>query len=502
MAQPKIAARTPVAVELKAGKEYYWCACGRSKNQPFCDGSHEGTEFKPLAFTPEEDGEAHLCRCKRTGNPPYCDGSHAGIDDEDDSNGGEASDSDDGFVKATREEPTLERIHELARHGLERTGPHGETVAMGVPRAELPRWDDIQILTAQLANRPLPEDAEVGTELVIGPRAKRPLRLDIPLFVSDMSFGSLSREAKLALARGSAEAGTGICSGEGGMMPEERDANPRYLYELASARFGYEESLLEKIGALHFKGGQAAKTGTGGHLPGRKVTEEIAKVRGLKAGQDAVSPPTFTDLVTPGDFREFADRVRELTDGIPIGFKLSANHIEADIDFALEAGADYIILDGRGGATGAAPRLFRDHISVPTIPALVRARRHLDARGAEGVTLIITGGLRLPEDFIKALALGADGIAIANSAIQAVGCIAARMCHTNQCPSGVATQDPKLRKRLDVEAGAERLARFLTSSVALMQVMARACGHDHLAKFNRNDLAAWKREMRELTGLE
>jgi methylamine---glutamate N-methyltransferase subunit C len=502
MPEPKIAARTPIAVELEAGKEYFWCSCGGSKNQPFCDGSHEGTGFTPLAFTPEENGEAYLCRCKRTGNPPYCDGSHARLDDEEASEEDQDSDAGEAPVKATREEPTLERVHALARHGLEKTGPHGETVAMGVPRTELPRWDDIQILTAQLATRPLAEDAQVGSELVIGPRAKRPLRLDIPLFVSDMSFGSLSREAKLALAKGADQAGTGICSGEGGMMPEEREANPRYLYELASAQFGYDESLLGKIAALHFKGGQAAKTGTGGHLPGRKVTEEIARVRGLKAGQDAISPPAFKDLVTPEDFRRFADGVRELSGGIPIGFKLSANHIEADIDFALEAGADYIILDGRGGATGAAPRLFRDHISVPTIPALVRARRHLDARGARDVTLIITGGLRLPEDFIKALALGADGIAIANSAIQAVGCIAARMCHTNQCPSGVATQDPELRKRLDVDQGAERLARFLTSSVALMQVMARACGHDHLGRFNRDDLTAWKRDMRELTGLD
>jgi len=502
MTQPKIAALTPIAVELEAGKEYHWCSCGRSKNQPFCDGSHQGTDFTPVAFTPEKDGEAHLCRCKQTQNPPYCDGSHAGLDDDGSADDAPDAGTADSALKATREEPTLERIHELARHGLEKTGPHGETVAMGVPRVDLPHWDDIQILTAQLATRPLPEDAPVGTELIIGPRADRPLRLDIPLFVSDMSFGSLSREAKLALAKGSHQAGTGICSGEGGMMPEEREANPRYLYELASAQFGYDESLVKKIGALHFKGGQAAKTGTGGHLPGSKVTEEIARVRGLKPGKAAISPPVFTDLVTPDDFRRFADRVRELSGGIPIGFKLSANHIEADIDFALKASADYIILDGRGGATGAAPRLFRDHISVPTIPALVRARRHLDERGAGDVTLIVTGGLRLPEDFIKALALGADGIALANSAIQAVGCVAARMCHTNQCPSGIATQDPKLRKRLDVDEGAARLARFLESAVSLMQVMARACGHDHLGGFNRDDLSAWKREMRELTGLQ
>ena len=210
----------------------------------------------------------------------------------------------------------------------------------------------------------------MATGLTIGPRAKRPLKLRIPLFVSDMSFGALSEEAKIALAQGAERAGTGICSGEGGSLVEERRANSRYLYELASAKFGWSWDLLADVQAFHFKGGQGAKTGTGGHLPAAKVTERIAEIRGLEPGQDAVSPPTFDSPRTVTDFRRFADEVRERSGGIPVGFKLSANHIEADIDFALEAGADYIILDGRGGGTGAAPLLFRDHISVPTIPAL------------------------------------------------------------------------------------------------------------------------------------
>ena len=193
-----------------------------------------------------------------------------------------------------------------------------------------------------------------------------------------MSFGALSEEAKTALARGAQLAGTGICSGEGGMLPEEQAENSRYFYELASAKFGYSEELLTKVQAFHFKGGQGAKTGTGGHLPGSKVTGKIAQVRQLPEGQPAISPTTFSDLTTPKDYRTFADRVRDITGGIPIGFKMSAQHIEKDIDFALEAGADYIILDGRGGGTGAAPRIFRDNISVPTLPALARARRHLD----------------------------------------------------------------------------------------------------------------------------
>jgi glutamate synthase domain-containing protein 2 len=325
--------------------------------------------------------------------------------------------------------------------------------------------------------------------------------LEIPLLVSDMSFGALSEPAKMALARGAELAGTGICSGEGGMLAEEQQCNSRYLFELGSAMFGYRETLLERVQAFHFKGGQAAKTGIGGHLPGAKVTHRIAQVRGLRGGQDAISPATFSDLHTPRDYRRFADRVRELSGGIPIGMKLSANHIEADIDFALAAGVDYLILDGRGGGTGAAPRLFRDHISVPTIPALARARHHLDSRKRRDITLIITGGLRLPEDFIKALALGADGIALANSAIQAIGCLAARICHTNNCPSGIATQNPQLSKQIDVDAAATRLQRFLSASTGLMKVMARACGHTHLNQFNARDITTWHKEMSQLTGI-
>jgi glutamate synthase domain-containing protein 2 len=372
---------------------------------------------------------------------------------------------------------------------------------MGVPRTALPSWDDIQILTAQMAKKPLLDEAPVATSTIIGPKADKPLQLDIPLFISDMSFGALSEEAKIALSRGAELSGTGICSGEGGMLQEEQAENTRYFYELASAKFGWDPALAAQVQAFHFKGGQGAKTGTGGHLPGEKVEGKIAQVRGLQPGQDAISPATFPDLRTQADFRKLADEVRERSGGIPIGFKLSANHIEEDIDFALEANADYIILDGRGGGTGAAPLIFRDHISVPTIPALARARRHLDAKAGRDVTLVITGGLRVAEDFAKAMALGADAIALSNSAMQAVGCVAARMCNSNNCPAGIATQKPELREKLDVQVSAERLARFLGASVSLMQVLARACGHSSLAEFRHSDLTTWKKEMADLSGV-
>ena len=498
---PIIAAKAPFKAELEAGKDYFWCACGLSKNQPFCDGSHAGTDITPTKFSPDETGPAFLCQCKATGSAPFCDGTHAKLGDLAVGASAPQPQSDVPQATPTPEEPTVARIHELARDGLSKLGHHGEMGSMGVPRKDLPHWDDIQILPAQMARKPLLDDVPVSTAVTIGPRANKPLQLDIPLFVSDMSFGALSLEAKTALARGAQIAGTGICSGEGGMLAEEQAENSRYFYELASAKFGWKPELVERVQAFHFKGGQGAKTGTGGHLPGEKVDSKIAEVRGLEPGQTAISPATFPDLHTPDDFRKLADEVRERSGGIPIGFKLSANHIEDDIDFALEASADYIILDGRGGGTGAAPLIFRNNISIPTIPALARARAHLDKKTGREVTLVITGGLRVAEDFVKAMALGADAIAVSNSAMQAVGCIAARMCNSNNCPVGVATQKPELRKRLDVQIGAEKLGRYFGASVELMEVLARACGHASLSDFTPADITAWKREVADLSGI-
>jgi len=402
----------------------------------------------------------------------------------------------------TDAEPHNHFIQQLAKDGLSKLGHHGPMAAMGVPRDELPLWDDIQLVTAQLSTVPLLDEDPVGTEVVIGPNAKKPLTLKIPLFVSDMSFGALSEEAKVSLAMGAEQAGTGICSGEGGMLPEEQEVNSRYFYELASGRFGYSMDKVQRCQAFHFKGGQGAKTGTGGHLPGEKVKGKIAQVRGLAEGTPAVSPPRFPDWKDIKPIKAFAAEVREATGGIPIGYKLSAQHIEDDIDAALEVGVDYIILDGRGGGTGAAPLLFRENISVPTIPALARARYHLDRLDRKDITLVITGGLRVPADFAKALAMGADAIAVSNSALQAIGCIGMRACHTNNCPVGIATQKEHLRQRLDVQESAKQLGNFFNASVELMQVLARACGHTHFNQFNAGDLTTWKKDMADLTGIE
>lgn len=398
-------------------------------------------------------------------------------------------------------EPFTGYIQELARNGLKNVGHHGSVEAMGVDRNTLPKWEQIQFLPAQLSRKPLMDNDKVDTTVVIGPRAKKPLVLDMPVFVSDMSFGALSREAKIALAKGAEMAGTGIASGEGGMLPEEQQSNSRYFYELASGKFGFSWDKVRKAQAFHFKGGQGAKTGTGGHLPGHKVTGEIASVRGLKEGQDAISPAAFPDLNTPADFKELADRVRKETGGIPVGFKIAASHIEADIDFALEASADYIILDGRGGGTGAAPSILRNNINVPTIPALARARKHLDNKGAGDVTLIVTGGLRVADDFAKALMLGADAIAVSNAALQAIGCLGMRACHTNNCPVGIATQKENLRNRIIIQNSAKQLHNFFDASNELLKVIARACGYSSVTQFNADDLSTIDYSIHQLTGI-
>ncbi|AXT52730.1 glutamate synthase [Aquimarina sp. BL5] len=398
-------------------------------------------------------------------------------------------------------EPYTGYIKELAKNGLKNLGHHGFSASMGVDRNTLPKWNDIQFLPAQLASRPLLDDEEVATKVVIGPKSKKPLHIDIPLFVSDMSFGALSREAKIALSRGAEMAGTGICSGEGGMLPQEQESNTKYFYELASAQFGFSWDKLDKVQAFHFKGGQGAKTGTGGHLPGSKVSKEIAEVRGLNPGETAISPATFPDFHGVKDFKAFAEQVRERTGGIPIGFKIAASHIEKDIQFALDVGVDYIILDGRGGGTGSAPTILRDNINVPTIPALARARKYLDQVGATDVTLIITGGLRIAEDFAKAMMLGADAIAVSNSALQAIGCLGMRACGSNNCPVGIATQKESLRSRLIIESSAKQLHNYFDATNNLIKVIARACGYDDISKFNHDDLSTFDRDMHKLTNI-
>jgi len=363
-------------------------------------------------------------------------------------------------------------------------------------------WDDLLLKGAQLAKLPLNEDEPLRTQTVIGPAARHPLTIEAPLYVSHMSFGALSREIKIALAKGSAAVRTAICSGEGGILDEEIEHAHKYIFEYVPNQYSVTDDNLKRVDAVEIKIGQSAKPGMGGHLPGVKVTPEIARVRGRAEGVDIISPARFEDIRTREDLKRKVQWLRERTDGKPIGIKIAAGNIEADLEYALSAGPDFITLDGRAGATGAAPKFVKDATSIPTIFALCRARKFLLERRAENVSLVITGGLRVSSDFAKALALGADAVALATTALMAAACQQYRICNTGRCPVGVASQDPQLRKRLNIERSARRLENFLRVSIEELKAFARLTANDDVHELSISDICTTNSEISNRTGIE
>ncbi|MGD9205219.1 MAG: FMN-binding glutamate synthase family protein, partial [Desulfobacterales bacterium] len=343
-------------------------------------------------------------------------------------------------------------------------------------------WDDILIKGAQLARIPLNHDEPVNTQTIIGPKAAKPLVIETPIYISHMSFGALSKEAKTALAKGSAALKTLICSGEGGILPEEFDAAYRYIFEYVPHKYSVTEENLRKVDAIEIKIGQSAKPGLGGHLPGEKVTSEIARIRGFKEGEDIISPSHFDDIRDRKDLKSRVDWLRKTSGGKPIGIKLAAGDIEADLEIAVYAEPDFITIDGRAGATGSAPKFVKASTSIPTLFAIYRARKYLDENAAADISLTITGGLRISSDFAKALALGANAVAISTAALIAIGCQQYRVCNTGKCPIGIATQVPELRRRLDIEQAAEQLENFLRISTEELKDFARLTGNDDVHK--------------------
>ena len=322
----------------------------------------------------------------------------------------------------------------------------------------------------------------------------------MPVYISHMSFGALSRETKIALAKGSAMAGTAMCSGEGGILPEEKAAAHKYIFEYVPNLYSVTTENLTTSDAIEIKIGQGTKPGMGGHLPGSKVTPEIAAIRDKPLGEDVISPSKFPGIDTREDLRTLVKNLRDCSGGRPIGIKIAAGKIEKDLAYCVYAEPDFITIDGRGGATGASPAIIRDSTSVPTIYALYRARKYLDSVQAD-IDLVITGGLRVSSDFAKAVAMGADAVAIASAAMVAAACQQYRICGTGMCPVGVATQDPELRKRLHEEAAAKRVANFLSCSAQELRTFARITGHENIHDLSVEDLCTISREISEYTNI-
>ena len=387
----------------------------------------------------------------------------------------------------------MKEIHEMAVTGK------SAIEAMGT-QMKMPDWDDILILGAQLNPPPLDESADVSLKTVIGKNAKKPMAIDIPVYISHMSFGALSKETKIALAKGSALAGTAMCSGEGGILPEEKEVSFRYIFEYVPNLYSVTDENLQSSDAIEIKIGQGTKPGMGGHLPGSKVTPEIAAIRNKPLGQDIISPSRIPGIHTKEDLKKLVENLRERSGGRPIGIKIAAGKIEKDLEYCVFAEPDFITIDGRGGATGASPAIIRDSTSVPTIYALYRARKYLDSVKSD-ISLVITGGLRVSSDFAKAIAMGADAVAIASAAMVAAACQQYRICGTGMCPVGMATQEPELRERLLIEAASQRVANYLACSAEELRTFARITGHSRIHELSSEDLCTINREISEYTNI-
>ena len=369
----------------------------------------------------------------------------------------------------------------------------------------LPNFDDIIILPAQASISPVDKYREsCNTKVILGGKnAAEPLVLETPILIAGMSFGALSAECKLGLAKGSAMVGSCANTGEGGMLPEEREYADKLVVQYSSGRFGVSTDYLNCADAIEVKIGQGAKPGMGGHLLAEKVSPEVAKIRGIPMGTDALSPARFLDATREGDLAKHIELLREVTDWrIPIIVKLGPGRVDEDVKIVAEAGADIISVDGMEGGTGAAPEVVIEHTGIPTLAALSQAVRGLEEIGMKNdVDLIITGGIRSGADVAKAMAMGADAAYIGTGAMIAMGCRACRMCYTGKCPVGVATQDPLLRKRLDIEIGAMRVANYIKSLTEETKMLAQLTGHNDIRKFSTDDLRALNSSAAQITGL-
>ena len=400
---------------------------------------------------------------------------------------------DKKYAKSDKDIRQMDAIHQMAITGE-------SIVSAMYTNLPMPNWDDILIFGNQLNPQPLESTVEVDAQTVIGKTARKPLVIESPIYITHMSFGALSRETKIALAKGGAAVKTAQCSGEGGILPEEMENSYRYIFEYVPNKYSATEENLRNADAVEIKIGQSTKPGLGGQLQGEKVTSEIAEIRGKPLGEDIHSPATIPEVNSKEDLKELVDDLRKRSRGRPIGLKFAAGKIEDDLSHVLYAEPDFITIDGRGGSTGASPKLIRDSTSVPTIFALSRARKYLDEHESE-IDLTITGGLRVSSDFAKALAMGANAVAVGTAAMIAAACQQYKICDTGDCPVGVATQDDELRKRLKIETAAKRVENYLKVSTEELKTFARITGHDNVHELNINDLCTINSEISDFTNI-
>lgn len=370
---------------------------------------------------------------------------------------------------------------------------------------KIPTFDDLVITPAQVSRPPLDKYREpCGTDVVLGSRfAENPLKIDTPIMIGAMSFGALSKEAKMALAIGSSLAGTATNTGEGGMLHEERDLADKLIAQYASGRFGISADTLNKGDAIEIKIGQGAKSGMGGHLLGEKVTADVAKIRMIPEGSDALSPARHMDIVGPEDLAMKISQLREITDWkVPIMVKFASGKVASDVKIAAKAGADVVVVDGMQGGTGAGPDVIMEHSGIPTLASVVEADKALrEINLREDVDLVIAGGIRSGADVAKAMALGADAVYIATAALIAIGCRVCQQCHTSTCKKGIATQNLELRHRLNVKQAGKQVANYIKAMTDEACMLVQQAGNTHLSKLEKENLRALTLEASALSGV-
>jgi glutamate synthase domain-containing protein 2 len=318
-----------------------------------------------------------------------------------------------------------------------------------------------------------------------------------------MSYGALSKEAKTALAKSTQIVGTSINNGEGGLLPEERDNSYKQVVQITPSRMGFSLKNIEAADAIEIICGIGAKPGLSGHLMGSKITKEIAAFRQLPEGIDLHSHPRHGDIFGADDMVLKIQELRDVTDWqIPIFVKIAAGRVKEDVKIAAKTGADGIVVDGSEGGTGAAPVMASTHLGIPTLPALVQAVRALEEMGVrQEISLIVSGGIKDGADVAKALALGADAVALGTSVMVAMGCVVCLRCHEGKCAFGIGTQDPERRKKLDIDAAAQRVANYITGMTCEATLLAKAAGKTALANMEREDLRSMTLEACAMTGI-
>jgi len=363
-------------------------------------------------------------------------------------------------------------------------------------------FDDLVFIPAQLAKCPVDYfKEEISSKTILGKNSKKPVQINAPIIIAAMSFGALSRPAKIALAKGSALAGTVANTGEGGMLDEEREFAKKLIVQYSTGRFGIDEEVLKRADIIEIKIGQGAKGGQGGLLQKEKLTREVASARRVKMGLDVHSPAYHCDIKNVGDLKNKVDWLRELSGGAPIAIKLAAGDVKKDVAIAIEANSDIIAIDAHMGGTGAAPEVMLDETAIPALPALVSAREVLDKAKAKQ-ELWIAGGFYTGADVAKALALGADAVFMGSAMLAAMGCAGCNLCYTGQCPKGIATQDPNFYKNLDVDAAANNVANYIKHCTEEVKMLAGATGHSDIHALNKDDLRALTLETSQTTGIK